>query len=37
MSDNLMELYDKELSYMYFSDETDSDDASNNLDEYFVL
>ena len=35
MSDDLMELTDKELNYIYF--EKDSDDASNKSDEYFVV
>ena len=30
MSDDFMELNDMELNYIYFGDETDSDDASNN-------
>ena len=30
MSDDFMELNDVELNYIYFGDETDSDDASNN-------
>ena len=44
MSDDFMELNDMELNYIYFGDETDSNDASNNLDEdvalkkaYFIL
>ena len=37
MSDDLVELNDMELNYIYFGDETDSDDASNNLDEDFAL
>ena len=32
-----MELNDTELNYIYFGDETDSDDASNDSDEDFVL
>ena len=32
-----MELNDTELNYIYFGDETDSDDASNDPDEDFVL
>ena len=31
MSNDLMELNDVELNYIYFGDETDSDDASKNL------
>ena len=30
MSDDFMELNDVELNYIYFGDETDSDDSSNN-------
>ena len=30
MSDDLVELNDMELSYIYFGDETDSDDAGKN-------
>ena len=30
MSDDLLELNDMELNYIYFGDETDSDDASKN-------
>ena len=30
MSNDFMELNDMELNYIYFGDETDSDDASNN-------
>ena len=46
MSDDFMELNDMELNYgdeitfliiLYFCDETDSNDASNNLDEDFAL
>ena len=37
MSDDLMELNDMELNYIYFGEETDSNDASNNLDEDFAL
>ena len=37
MSDNLMELNDAELNYIYVSDETDSDDAINDSNEDFVL
>ena len=37
MSDDLVELNDMELNYIHFGDETDSDDASNNLDEDFAL
>ena len=46
MSDDFMELNDMELNYddeiifliiLYSSDETDSNDASNNLDEDFAL
>ena len=46
MSDDFMELNDMELNYgdeitfliiLYFGDETDSNDASNNLDEDFAL
>ena len=37
MSDDLVELNDMELNYIYFGDETDSDDASNNLNEDFAL
>ena len=46
MSDGFMELNDMELNYgdeitfliiLYFGDETDSNDASNNLDEDFAL
>ena len=36
MSDDFMELNDMELNYIYFDDETDSNDASNNLDKYFL-
>ena len=32
-----MELNATELNYIYFGDETDSDDASNDSDEDFVL
>ena len=35
MRDDLMELTDKELNYIYF--ETDLDDASNKSDEDFVV
>ena len=35
MSDDLMELNDTELNYIYF--ETDSDVVSNKSDEYFML
>ena len=37
MSDDLMELNDIELNYINFGDATDSDDASNDSDEYVVL
>ena len=37
MSDDFMELNDMELNYIYFGDETDSNDASNNLDKDFAL
>ena len=37
MSDDFMELNDVELNYRYFGDETDSDDASENLVEDFAL
>ena len=37
MSNDLVELNDMELNYIYFGDETDSDDASNNLNEDFAL
>ena len=37
MSNDLMELNDVELNYRYFGDETDSDDASENLVEDFAL
>ena len=37
MSDDLMELNDMELNYIYFGGETDSNDSSNNLDEDFAL
>ena len=46
MSDDFMELNDMELNsgdeitfliILYFGDETDSNDASNNLDEDFAL
>ena len=46
MSDDFMELNDMELNYgdeiifliiLYFGDETDSNDASNNLDEDCAL
>ena len=37
MSDDLMELNDMGLNYIYFGEETDSNDASNNLDEDFAL
>ena len=37
MSKDLMELNDVELNYRYFSDETDSDDASENLVDDFAL
>ena len=30
MSDDLLELNDMELNYIYFGDETDCDDASKN-------
>ena len=33
MSDDLMELNDMELNYIYFGDETGSDDANNNFHE----
>ena len=33
MSDDLMELNDMELNYIGFGGETDSNNASNNLDE----
>ena len=33
MSDDLMELNDMELNYICFGGETDSNNASNNLDE----
>ena len=36
MSNDLMELNDVELNYIYFGDETDSDDASENLVEDFA-
>ena len=37
MSKDFMELNDVELNYRYFGDETDSDDASENLVEDFAL
>ena len=37
MSNGLMELHDAELNYIYLCDETDSDDASKNSDEDFLL
>ena len=37
VSNELMELNDTELNYMYFDYKTDSDDASNNSDEDYVL
>ena len=37
MSDDFMELNYTKLNYIYFGDETDSNDASNNLDEDFAL
>ena len=37
MSDDFMELNYIKLNYIYFGDETDSNDASNNLDEDFAL
>ena len=37
MSDDLIELNDTELNYIHFGDETDSNDASNNSGEDFVL
>ena len=37
MSNDLTELNDVELNYIYFGDETDSDDASKNLVEDFAL
>ena len=37
MSDDFMELNDMELNYIYFGDETDSNDTSNNLDKEFAL
>ena len=37
MSDDFMELNDMGLNYIYFGGETDSNDASNNLDEDFGL
>ena len=33
----LMELNDKELNYIIFGDEMDSNDTNNDLDEDFVL
>ena len=35
MSDDLLELNDMELNYIYFGDETDCDDASKNTKCYF--
>ena len=32
-----MELNDTELNYIYFGNETDLDDSSNDLDEDFLL
>ena len=37
MSDDFMELNYIKLNYIYFGDETDSNDASNNLDEDVAL
>ena len=37
MSDDFMELNYVKLNYIYFGDETDSNDASNNLDEDVAL
>ena len=37
ISDHFMELDDMELNYIYFSDKTDSNNASNNLDEDVAL
>ena len=37
MSNDLMELNDVERNYRYFGDETDSDDAIENLVEDFAL
>ena len=37
MSDDFMELNYTKLNYIYFGDETDSNDASNNLDEDVAL
>ena len=37
MSDDFMELNDMELNYIYFGDKTDSNNASNNLDEDAAL
>ena len=37
MSDDFMELNDMELNYIYLGDETDPNDASNNLDKDFAL
>ena len=37
MSNDFMELNDMELNYIYFGDETDSNDTSNNLDKEFAL
>ena len=37
MSDYFMELNYIKLNYIYFGDETDSNDASNNLDEDVAL
>ena len=36
-SDDLLELNDTELNYIYFGDETNSGDAKNNSDEDSVL
>ena len=37
MSDDFMELNDMELNYIYFGNKTDSNNASNNLDEDVAL
>ena len=36
-SDDLLELNDTDLNYIYFGDETNSGDAKNNSDEDSVL
>ena len=37
MSSDLMELNDAQLNYIYFGDEANSDDASNDSDEDLIL